>query len=346
MARNHRCSGTDHITKLASEAGFREPNTVWNHARNRQLRGRRASPNLLFKGDSTTRGDTLHIPDPERRAEPGATGTHVPLVADTSRIKLRLRILKQDFTPVANAPFEIRSAGQIRPPGGVPGIPPPITGRTTADGKIEVDLMGRTTRATLTVRVPASDTDDPPLPPGPAAPGGRRPAPAVRGDVPITWTLHIGKLNPIMERAPDQNCTSGVQQRLNNLALYTGSEDGRLGRDTRNAITAFQQIFQINPANGTPDQAQTQRQLQQVHDSVAGLRPPGAAAPRAGGGGGGAAAPGAAPAAPGGAAPAAPGARRGAPSDDANAGVAPESAVPAGGEGADDEPDDNGFLDM
>jgi len=87
----------------------------------------------------------------------------------------------------------------------------------------------------------------------------------LQGDVPIQWDLSIGRLNPVMEKAPDQYCVSGVQQRLNNLALNCGPVDGIRGPNTRASIEAFQRIFGLTP-DAIPGQGETQPKLVDVHD--------------------------------------------------------------------------------
>jgi hypothetical protein len=326
VARNYRCRDNDHISKIAADNHFQEWQTVWNA--NPRLQRRRSSPNLLFKGDRRVRrGDLLRIPDPRPREEGAATEAHHPFEVDLQRPTLRLRILKPDFTSLSGARYTAR----------IEGVPDPYQGTTGSNGEIELTIPRNAQRGQLVVRVPAAATDSAPSSGGsaggagpagpgssgsggPSASGGGTAGPAssagaggteLRGDVPVTWELQIGALNPIMERAPDQNCVSGVQQRLNNLALYTRGVDGRLGSNTQAAIRQFQRIFGITPQSGNPDQAQTQTRLQQVHDSVEGATPPPSSGSSPPSGTGGSAPPsgstGSAPSSPsGGSAPSAP----------------------------------------
>lgn len=68
--------------------------------------------------------------------------------------------------------------------------------------------------------------------------------------------VRIGYLNPI-------DILSGVQQRLNNLGVYCGSEDGEMNDDTQAAIRRFQQKNGL-PVTGDADVA-TKAKLQQLH---------------------------------------------------------------------------------
>jgi hypothetical protein len=134
---------------------------------------------------------------------------------------LRLRILKDDFTPLKKAPYELKiGAGAV------------LQGKTDDNGGLEHEIPNDAAVAVLTVKAKAADTDTAPPPPAKNPP---EPAP-LRGDVPITWNLKIGALNPIREEAPDKMCISGVQQRLNNLNMNTGPIDGILGANTKAAV--------------------------------------------------------------------------------------------------------------
>jgi hypothetical protein len=269
MARNHRCQGSDHISKLTADAGFQDWQTIWNA--NPTLQQRRANPNILFKGDRYSAGDTVRIPDSESRIETGGTGSHHPFVVEDNRLFLRIRILKDDFTAVTNASYTLT----------VDGAPAPFEGQTDANGQLEHEIPRTAQSGQLVVRVPGDQTDaaspppaaDASAPPSPPPPPG---SPPLRGPVPVSWNLQIGALNPIMENAPDRWCISGVQQRLNNLALNTGPIDGIKGPNTEAAIREFQRIFGLD-VDGKPGQLQTQPKLQEVHDrpdSVLGPMPP------------------------------------------------------------------------
>jgi N-acetylmuramoyl-L-alanine amidase len=68
--------------------------------------------------------------------------------------------------------------------------------------------------------------------------------------------IRIGDLNPIEE-------LSGVQQRLNNLGLFCGNEDGTLDDQTTAAIRTFQQKSGL-PVTGQVDGA-TKAKLLELH---------------------------------------------------------------------------------
>lgn len=268
MPTKHFCKNNDHISKIAAEYGFRNWQTIWDANKDRL---KRADPNVLYKGRSLNgNGDYLEIPDRDTTPESRGIDAHHTFQVNTDQLMLRLRIFKDDFTPLKDTPYELV----------VDGVPTPYKGKTDDKGLIEHPIAPTSEKATLTLRVKDADAQ-PASPPGKApssAPARKEPAP-VRGDVPVTWELRIGALNPIKESAPDELCVSGVQQRLNNLCLNSGPIDGILGPNTRAAVKAFQTLFRITSdgaRDGTPDRAWTQAVLFDLHD---GPNPPAVPSP-------------------------------------------------------------------
>ena len=68
--------------------------------------------------------------------------------------------------------------------------------------------------------------------------------------------VQIGYLNPVDE-------VSGVQQRLNNLGIFCGGEDGDLNEQTQAALKKFQQLNGLN-MTGEADGA-TKAKLRELH---------------------------------------------------------------------------------
>ena len=285
MAR-HICRDSDHIHKLAWERHFAQWQTVWRHGPNAGLAGRRNNPNLLYKSQSgeDVESDAIEFPDPAEDADGAGTEEHHEYRVPTANLFLRLRILKDDFTAIADAPYTLRATGS--------GATDEHEGTTDENGQIRVRISETAQEAELTVRIPFEDSDDPNAAEAPAegeGEGGDAAAEGgaaaeeeeedifetgpLQGEVPITWQLKIGALNPIMEEAPTELCISGVQQRLNNLALNAGPVTGVLDANTRAAVTAFQRLFELEP-NGQPDQAQFQPKLKEVHDDPDSIQGP------------------------------------------------------------------------
>jgi hypothetical protein len=145
MARSHRCSNNDHISKIAADNDFRDWETVWNA--NRQLQRQRNNPNLLFKGDRRVRrGDRLQIPNQERREEGAVTEADHEFEARDAQLFLRLRILKPDFTPLSGAQYRAT----------IEGVSDPYEATTGDNGEIELGIPRTAQRGQLVVRVPAA----------------------------------------------------------------------------------------------------------------------------------------------------------------------------------------------
>jgi len=240
----------DHISKVAMDNGLQAWKTVWDE--NSSLN--RATPNQLFKGNRLdgNGGDRIKVPPKGKEKDSGSTGVFNKFKVPTAELFVRIRILKDDYTPASDVSYELL----------VPEMPP-AKGKTDANGHIKAPIAKTTTTGTLTIRVKkeAAQTTSPNNAPADAE--------TLSSEVPIVWNLRIGTLNPISEDAPDQYCVSGVQQRLNNINLNTGPIDGINGANTTAAITSFQDLATISdkvPKAGVPDKAMTQAKLQKVHD--------------------------------------------------------------------------------
>ncbi|MCC6661584.1 MAG: peptidoglycan-binding protein [Phycisphaerales bacterium] len=281
MPKFHTAVGSDHVASISlSQPAFISPEKLWaiNEGRLRASH-ERADPNCLFKGDrAVPTGDKIELPGTLAKVAAGILNTFNKFQIGTKDLWIRVRVFREDFTPIKDAPYELTI------PGSVP--PTPFKGKTGPKGEIEQKVTGYFARrdpnygaqATLVVRIKAADSDPKPAAaaPGPAPAPAPSPTP-VRGDVPITWTLLVGRLNPICEKAPDVHCISGVQQRLNNLNMNTGPVDGLLGPNTQAAIKAFKDLYQLGPAtsrDGKPDRAVFQAKLAEVHDGASPPPPP------------------------------------------------------------------------
>ncbi|HLG93355.1 MAG TPA: peptidoglycan-binding domain-containing protein [candidate division Zixibacteria bacterium] len=263
MATQHRCANEDHISKIAAQHGFADWKTVWDS--NGDLKSKRKNPNLLFKGDKLNKGDVVKIPDPKVGSDSGSTGSTLSFELVGQTLFLRMRILKDDFTALPNAEYELYVAWRTAEGAEAK----PIKGKTDGNGQIEVEIPRTTIAGTLKIRVPFPLSESAGSPGAPA--GG-----AQQGEVPVSWDLQIGAMNPILEKAPDAPCISGVQQRLNNLGLNTGPIDGIKGPNTTAAIKAFQKLFKLSES-GNADQT-TQQKLEEVHDKADSIKGPAPAA--------------------------------------------------------------------
>jgi len=249
----------DHTVKIAEEKDdVFSWAVLWDA--NKKLQKKRKNPLVLFTGDKTYRGkpDKLTIPKPITEAKKHDVDVNaVYSIPKPTKLCLRIRILKGDFTPISNADFELEVDGKK------------LTGKTDDKGLLMVDgaapEIGKTTlSAKLSVRLTSEDAD---------APEKADDDDSLEGAVPVTWQLQIGKLDPIMEKAPGSYCVSGVQQRLNNLGINSGPVDGLRKVNTIAAIETFQSLFSLT-VDGKPGQKETQPKLINVYDEGKFTGPP------------------------------------------------------------------------
>ncbi len=136
-----------------------------------------ANPALKERENTLLPGEELVIPVNEEKDELGATEEHHPFGSDRSKVLLRLRILKGDFSPAVGAPYTLHIDGEEAA----------RTGNTNGDGMIEENnIPMQTTDATLTVRI---------LPPEPT--DGNEPGEEISGAIPVVYSLKVGALEPI-----------------------------------------------------------------------------------------------------------------------------------------------------
>jgi hypothetical protein len=77
----------DCLSSIALTRGF-DPQTVWEHGDNADLRERRVDPNALLPGDA------LFVPELEEKQEPVATDTHKTFQLSVGPIRLRVRLTR------------------------------------------------------------------------------------------------------------------------------------------------------------------------------------------------------------------------------------------------------------
>lgn len=110
----------DYLTRLGARLGF-DPQTVWDHPRNADLKARRRSWEVLAPGD------VLAIPDDTRAPLPLAQGGQARFVAKVPRVRVTLRY-QGDDGPLSGEPYVID------------GLPEVTAGETGADGAVRVDV--------------------------------------------------------------------------------------------------------------------------------------------------------------------------------------------------------------
>ncbi len=247
--KEHKCKTNEHIASLAMKYDFFDWDTLWDH--NKKGLGRK-NPTVLYK-KAWFGGDIVKVPEKKEKKEACPVDQVHTFQVPTYKIWLRLRILNESFATIKDTDYELE----------VEDVDEPFEGKTK-DGLIEHEIPANATTAILSLRVKAQDSDPPKKDADAEAEDDSK---SIRGDVPITWKLKIGNLNPINEKAPNNDCISGLQQRFNNLALNSGPVDGILGPNTKAAVSAFCNIYQLTSTKGkgNPDRDVLSK-LAAVHD--------------------------------------------------------------------------------
>ncbi|WP_437547270.1 peptidoglycan-binding protein [Sorangium sp. So ce367] len=108
----------DYLTQIAHRRGF-SAEEVWNCPANKELRRRRANPDILQPGD------VLYLPDGPEGCDPMPLeiGGENRFAATTPTVEVRLVLRRVDGTAFANKPFRVQGAGM-----------PPLDGTTGGDG--------------------------------------------------------------------------------------------------------------------------------------------------------------------------------------------------------------------
>ncbi len=263
----------DHLCKIAVEAK-QDPDKLWQANGDLQKIRKRKNPLILYtgvEGLSTRRfPDSLVIPREEKKVKAQLNKINPHVKPAAIELFLRLRILKEDFQPVADNTKYFLTVWDAKgkswdQPGEAWTPPAKLVLPPLKNGLIEVKIPPTAQKAELVLRLKAKDADHtpPPDPKKPAPP----PDKANHGDVPVKWELKIGALNPVMELGPNEDCISGVQQRLNNLGFDSGAIDGIRGSVTTAAVKAFQTLFKLK-VDGIPGQKETQPKIQEVYDTA------------------------------------------------------------------------------
>ena len=90
MPEYHTVEQGEHLAAIAAAYGFMSSATVWEHPGNAGLRELRKNPNILLPGD------TVFIPDKEKKEVPVAAGKSSRFQVAREKLKLRL-VLEELF---------------------------------------------------------------------------------------------------------------------------------------------------------------------------------------------------------------------------------------------------------
>jgi Putative peptidoglycan binding domain/LysM domain len=107
MATTYTVKPGDYLAKIAEDHGFFDPQTIWQHGDNADLRALRDNPNVLLPGDK------LHIPDKRKRVETKPTDALHRFRVKRGKNLLRLILEDMYGKPLANAPCELTVDGTV-----------------------------------------------------------------------------------------------------------------------------------------------------------------------------------------------------------------------------------------
>jgi hypothetical protein len=142
MASQHTVVQGEHLSRIATQYGFSDYRTIWEHPQNASLRQKRVNPNVLFPGDQ------LYIPDRKEREENRPTDQRHRFVLRAPRLKLKLVLDDIYEKPIANAPCELHVEGEVH------------RLSTDGSGRIEKDIPNAAEQARLIIRSPETALDE------------------------------------------------------------------------------------------------------------------------------------------------------------------------------------------
>lgn len=238
MAIDYEVQEGDCINNIAFANGFTWE-TLWNHPKNAQLKGKRKDPNLLNPGD------VVHVPDLTIEEKSCAADQRHSFRRKSVPAKLKMQLLKQkdkdekastaptgdlsqyedpDFqphsekdVPRANVPYVLEIDGVL------------IHGSSDGNGFIEAPISPGASSGRLILNPGTPDEE--------------------------TYPLQLGGVDPIEE-------LGGIKERLANLGFPAGDGDGETP-EMEVALTLFQEKYGL-PITGKLDEA-TRQKLKTVH---------------------------------------------------------------------------------
>jgi hypothetical protein len=130
----------DCMNTIANQYGFFWE-TIWNHARNQELRQTRVDPNVLMAGDQ------VFVPDKNVKAESGATTLTHTFRLKGVPVKLQFQLTDFDGSPRAGQSYTLTIDGDQR------------TGVTDAEGMISQVIPPQAKKATLKIPETSEEYD-------------------------------------------------------------------------------------------------------------------------------------------------------------------------------------------
>lgn len=121
------------LSSVAGQYGFHDPDVIYSHADNAELKNKRSNPNLLCKGDKVV------IPEKEERTEDGADARRHTFKAKHLRTDLRLLVEDFEGNSYSNKAYKLEVGAQS------------FEGKTSGDGLIEHKVPSGKKRGKLTL---------------------------------------------------------------------------------------------------------------------------------------------------------------------------------------------------
>ena len=102
----HLVEQGDHLSGIAEQYGYRDFQTLWDDAANSGLQDQGRKPHILLPGD------TVEVPEPQRKTEDRATEARHRFRTPRRRLKLKLRLLTSTREPQKDTAVRLEVAGK------------------------------------------------------------------------------------------------------------------------------------------------------------------------------------------------------------------------------------------
>lgn len=233
----------DCVLSIGDDFGFRNYHSVWDHARNNDVRNSRNNPNVLSDDD------VLYLPDRKKKTVKKAVDQVWTFVVKKKRpAKLRIVLFDRDDKPLNGHVWKLESPVKKNGTTGADGLieidnfPPQAT-----DGKLQVTMQLGPKVGKPAVAAAAPLAYPPPIK-HPDFKDDPDPEPA--GRTTAIWELEIGSL-------PPHDTKHGVQARLYDLGFSCEVKANE--KRTSRSVKAYQRFYKKQKAgSGKPADIQTE----------------------------------------------------------------------------------------
>jgi hypothetical protein len=218
MGRKHVVQQGECLASIAARYGLGSWKVLFDDPDNAPLKEKKRDPFALLPGDEVMVRD----PKPKTVSLPSAASHRVTISVQKTMVNLRLEL--EDGKPIAGKAYVLTVGAQR------------FEGKTTGDGRVELELPASARDATLAVLMEGD-------------PRGER----------HVWSVQLGHLNPA-------DAVSGVKQRLNNLGFFAGAPDENADEALALAVRGFQDFMGLEVTGAVDDV--TRAKLVEAHGKV------------------------------------------------------------------------------